>query len=75
MPKGSQVRQLNAGERHWVIVRHANSAFWKELWERLGHLKVWIGTIATVAGGTLAWVRSDDLAAVLAAIVRLFLPK
>ena len=72
MPKSSQVRSLNNDERQWVIDRVATRKFLRELWERLGHLKAWLTTIGAVAGGAVAYVRSDDLAAMLGVVARLF---
>ena len=72
MPEGSKVRQLDADERRWVIDKVANWKFWSEAWQRIGRIKLWIRTISATAVATLAWVRSDDVSAILSAALRAF---
>lgn len=57
MPRDStSVPQLNAAQRQWVILKHANTEFWRELWQRFERARLWGKTIAAMAGGALAWV-------------------
>ncbi len=73
MGKGSTstVPPLNAEQRQWVIVKHANWKFMRELCERFERLRLWAKTIAGVAAGTLAWVHwGDDAVRFLAGLWR-----